>query len=218
LIVFTGIIEAVGEVAAVKDLGGGKQLSIRADFAHDLHEDQSVSISGVCQTVIAVKGNQFDVVSVEETLLKTNMGTLQPGSAVNLERSITPATRLDGHLVQGHVDATGLITAVQKQTSSWLFTVSYEERFAPYLIPTGSIAVDGISLTVARLQEGSFTVAIIPYTFDHTIVPQWHEGSVVNLEFDVIGKYVARWLERGDRTSAPDNISMDLLRSTGFAE
>ena len=215
---FTGIVEAMGEVSTVHDLGGGRRLSIRADFASELHEDQSVSISGACHTVVGTSGSVFDVISVEETLLKTNLGDLQPGSVVNLERSITAASRLDGHIVQGHVDATGRIEAVEEQTTSWLFTVSYESRFAPYLIPTGSIAIDGISLTVARLHEDALTVAIIPYTYEHTTVRHWSPGDRVNLEFDVIGKYVARFLERGRSSPAPDNISMDLLRRTGFAE
>ena len=216
--VFTGIVESMGEVTAATDLGGGRRLSIRADFAPELHVDQSVCISGACQTVGAVSGDVFDVVSVEETLLKTNLGDLRAGSAVNLERSITPASRLDGHIVQGHVDATGVVEAVEEQVSSWLYTISFEERFAPYLIPTGSIAVDGISLTVARLHDEAFTVAIIPYTYEHTTVRHWKPDNRVNLEFDVIGKYVARFLERGGRPSAPDSISMDLLRRTGVAE
>ena len=215
---FTGIVESVGEVAAVQDLGGGRRISIRADFAGDLHEDQSICISGACHTVVGVSGSTFDVVSVEETLLKTNIGDLRPGSSVNLERSITPASRLDGHIVQGHVDATGRIDSVEEHTSSWMFTIAFEDRFARYLIPTGSIAVDGISLTVARLQDTSFTVAIIPYTYEHTTVRSWKAGGRVNLEFDVIGKYVARFLERGAGASAPDNVSMDLLRKTGFVE
>ncbi len=215
---FTGIVESVGEVAAVQDLGGGRRVSVRADFASDLHEDQSICISGACHTVVGLSDSTFDVISVEETLLKTNLGELGPGSAVNLERSITPASRLDGHIVQGHVDATGRIVSVEEQTSSWMYTISFEDRFARYLIPTGSIAVDGISLTVARLQDRSFTVAIIPYTYEHTTVRDWKTGGRVNLEFDVIGKYVARFLERGGRATATDNISMDLLRKTGFAE
>ena len=192
---FTGIIEAVGRIAAVEDLGGGRRLTVEAPFAGELRVDQSVSVSGACQTVVAVTDETFDVVAVEETLRKTTFGTFEAGRRVNLERAMRPDTRLDGHFVQGHVDATGRVTAVVEETTSWLYTVAFDPAFARFVIPVGSIAIDGISLTVARLGEAELTVAIIPHTYTHTNVPDWQPGVEVNLEFDMIGKYVARSME-----------------------
>ncbi len=195
---FTGIIEAVGTVVAAEGLGGGRRLTVKAPFAAALRPDQSVAINGACQTVISADEAVFDVVAVEETLRKTTLGRLQSGNPVNLERAMTPERRFDGHFVQGHVDATGTVAAVQEETTDRLYTIRFDEKFAPYLIPVGSVAVDGISLTVARLGEDTFTVAVIPHTYAHTNVPTWQAGASVNLEFDLLGKYVARQLaQRG---------------------
>jgi len=214
---FTGIIEEVGKIAAMRDLGGGRRLSVEAKMAPELRPDQSVAVNGVCQTVVAVEGTTFDVVAVEETLRKTTFGALTAETPVNRERALQPTDRLDGHFVQGHVDATGTVIAVEKEQTNGLYRVRFEAQFTPYLIPVGSITLDGISLTVARLDERELTVAIIPHTYDHTNVPTWKPGTRVNIEFDMIGKYVVRWLARqgGDLTKA-SKISEEWLREQGF--
>lgn len=201
---FTGIIEEVGRLAAVHELGGGRRLVVEADLAAALRPDQSVAVNGACQTVVAAGEGRFEVVAVEETLRKTTLGALAPGEPVNLERAMQPTSRLDGHFVQGHVDATGTIVGQEEEATGRLYRVAFEARFAPYLIPVGSITIDGISLTVARLDDDELTVAIIPHTYAHTNVPTWKAGRRVNLEFDLLGKYVVRWLEhRTPRGDAP---------------
>ena len=212
---FTGIIEEVGKIAAVRDLGGGRRLRVEAKMTPELRPDQSVAINGVCQTVVAVEGTTFDVVAVEETLRKTTVGALTAGMPVNLERALQPTGRLDGHFVQGHVDATGTVAAVEKEQTNWLYRVRFDPQFAPYLIPVGSIALDGISLTVARLDETDLTVAIIPHTYTHTTVATWKPGTCVNMEFDMIGKYVVGWLSR-QSGEAGSKITESWLREQGF--
>ena len=192
---FTGIIEQIGEVVGVEDLGGGRRFTIKAPMAADLRPDLSVAVNGACQTVVANDAAAFEVVAVEETLRKTTLGSFQVGHKVNLERPLQPNGRLDGHFVQGHVDATGEVLSVEPEANSWLCRVAFPPSFAPYLIPVGSITLDGISLTVARLDDEALTVAIIPHTYTHTNVQQWAPGTAVNLEFDMIGKYVVRWME-----------------------
>lgn len=194
---FTGIIEAVGEVASVETREGGRRLVVAAPFADELRVDESVAVNGACLTVVEHDAGTFAADVVEETLAKTNLGQLAAGDGVNLERAMRAGGRLDGHLVQGHVDATGEVVDVQALADSWLVRVRYPERFAPYLIPVGSVALDGISLTVARLEGDTLTVAIIPHTWAHTTVSAWRPGRAVNLEFDLIGKYVVRALEHG---------------------
>lgn len=210
---FTGIIEEVGSLTAVQNLGGGRRLTITAAMAPDLRIDESVSVNGACQTVVAVTDTTFDVIAVEETLRKTTFGDFSTGRRVNLERAMQPTGRLDGHIVQGHVDATGTVVDVQAETTSWLYTIRFAEQFAPYLIPVGSIAVDGISLTVARLAENTFTVAIIPHTYEHTTIHRWQSGTAVNLEFDMIGKYVVRSLRL--QKDQP-KLSAEWLQAQGF--
>lgn len=194
-VMFTGIIEDVGRIEDVRSLEGGRRFTIRSAFAHELEPDDSVAVNGACLTVVARDDRTFEVVAVEETLLKTTLGGLSEGDAVNLERAVSAAGRLDGHIVQGHVDSTGTIEAVEELADSRRVRIRYEPSFAPYLVPTGSVAVDGISLTVARLDNNAFTVSIIPHTLEHTTARTWKPGLAVNLEFDVIGKYVARWME-----------------------
>ncbi|MFN3595983.1 MAG: riboflavin synthase [Rubricoccaceae bacterium] len=193
---FTGIIEDVGRVEAAEPLAGGRRLRLACRFADALRVDESVAVNGVCLTVVACDETAFEAVAVEETLAKTSLGTLAPGDAVNLERALALGARLDGHLVQGHVDTTGTVEAVEALEDSWMVTVRYPEAFGAYLIPVGSVAVDGISLTVARLEASTFTLAIIPHTWEHTTVHTWQPGRRVNLEFDLVGKYVLRALER----------------------
>jgi riboflavin synthase len=191
---FTGIIEEIGHLARIEDLGGGRRFTLEAAMAPALRPDQSVAVNGVCLTVVQVHGTAFEAVVVEETLSKTTLGTLVEGQPVNLERALQPTGRLDGHFVQGHVDTTGQVVSVEPLATSWRYQVHFDPVFAPYLIPTGAVALDGISLTVARLAEDTLTVAIIPHTHAHTNVRTWHPGTAVNLEFDLIGKYVARIL------------------------
>lgn len=211
---FTGIIEEIGTVTHVEDLGGGKRLTIEAAMTPDLQVDQSVSIDGACQTVVEVNpdAGTFAVDTIEETLRKTTFSTLAAGTPVNLERALQAGDRLDGHFVQGHVDDTGRIVDVEREETDWLYTIQFDPQYAPYLIPVGSIAVDGISLTVARLGDDTFTVAIIPHTSEVTTVSDaWTEGAAVNLEFDLIGKYVTRSLAAGDERPDPDALAKEWL-------
>lgn len=206
---FTGIIKDVGRIAQIDDLGGGLRFTIHSRFASALTVDESIAVNGACQTVVAADEDAFVVDSIEETLRKTTFSTLSVGDPVNLERPLKAGGRLDGHFVQGHVDATGTIAKVEREGTDWLYTVSFPGRFQRYLIPVGSITIDGISLTVARIGEGTLTVAIIPHTYEHTIVSDaWSEGAAVNLEFDMLGKYVVGFMET--QGAAPDG-GWDLL-------
>ncbi len=191
---FTGIIEEVGTVDAVEPLAGGRHLRIACSFADALRVDESVAVDGVCLTVVAQDAEAFEAVAVEETLSKTALGDRRPGDGVNLERALVLGARLDGHLVQGHVDTTGTVERVEALDDSHLVRIRYPAADAPSLIPRGSICVDGISLTVARLDEppGTFALAIIPHTWEKTTAARWHPGQAVNLEFDLVGKYVLR--------------------------
>ncbi|MDZ7659976.1 riboflavin synthase [Fodinibius sp.] len=192
---FTGIIKSVGTVTSITSLDDGKEITIRSDFAHEVSIDQSISINGVCHTVTGCDENSFTVQSVAETLRKTNIGGLQKDDSVNLERSLRPDQLLDGHIVQGHVDATGTIQKIEQEGTDWLFTIEYPPKYSNLIVGRGSIAIDGISLTVANEQDNTFTVAIIPYTYEHTNLSAKEMGNTVNLEFDVLGKYVVKYLE-----------------------
>jgi len=192
---FTGIIKEVGRVQRVKNMDGGKELSIACDMAPKVQVDQSISINGACHTVTDHDAETFTVQSVEETLRKTNMGDLEEGAGVNLERSLTAEQLLDGHLVQGHVDGTGTIESIKQEGTDWLLAIKYAAAFDDLIVGRGSIAVDGISLTVANNQPQTFTVAVIPYTFEHTNLCDRQPGDVVNLEFDILGKYVVQYLK-----------------------
>ena len=214
---FTGIIEEVGTIGAVHELGGGRRFLLQANMAPELRPDQSVSTNGVCLTVVAIQGNTFTVEAVEETLQKTTLGAFKTGQKVNLERAMRPDGRLDGHLVQGHVDSTGVITAIDTLPTSWLYTVRFDPAFAPFLIPVGSITLDGVSLTVARLDSITLTVSIIPHTYEKTIISDWRVGQQVNMEFDLIGKYVARQLAHHKADdSSPNQITKSWLRDQGY--
>ena len=193
---FTGIIEEVGRVQAVTPLAGGRRFRLACAFAEALEVDESVAVQGVCLTVVARDAEAFEAVAVEETLSKTTLGRLAVGDAINLERAVRLGGRLDGHLVQGHVDAAGTVHSVETLADSHLVRIAYPSADARFLIPRGSIAIDGVSLTVARLDEpdvpSSFAVAIIPHTWEHTTAAQWVAGRPVNLEYDLVGKYVLR--------------------------
>lgn len=199
---FTGIIQETGIVKKAESLnGGGMQFTIACSFAKTVHIDESIAINGACHTVTAFNETTFTVQSVEETLRKTSMGSLEEGIVVNLERSLTLQHGIEGHLVQGHVDTTGIITTMEKEETGWLVGIKYPEEFDTMIVGRGSITVEGISLTVARELKNEFVVAIIPYTWEHTNLNTKKTGDTVNLEFDVIGKYVVKYLASIGRDS-----------------
>lgn len=192
---FTGIIETLGRVEKLEKDGGNLHITISSNITPELKIDQSVAHNGVCLTVIAIDGNSYTVTAIEETLQKTSLGLLQEGNKVNLERAMVLGTRLDGHIVQGHVDQTARCTAVEKKDGSWLFSFEYDVAKDNVTIEKGSITIDGTSLTVVNSGTNFFSVAIIPYTYENTCFNSYKIGTFVNLEFDVIGKYVARLME-----------------------
>jgi riboflavin synthase len=190
---FTGIVEEIGIIAGKKKKGDGLRLLISAPkSAYELEVNDSVAINGVCQTVISKKGTIFEVEAVEETLKKTTFASLKIDNLVNLELPMKLNDRLGGHLVLGHVDCVGTITNIDKRVNSWIYSVRVPERFLRYTIPIGSIAIDGVSLTIAEMNESDVNVSIIPHTMENTIFKLYKVGSAVNLEFDVIGKYIER--------------------------
>ncbi|MGV3502067.1 MAG: riboflavin synthase [Adhaeribacter sp.] len=189
---FTGIIEAQGRVREIKTEGSNKHFYLTCPFVHELKIDQSLAHNGVCLTVVEVSGEQYRVTAIEETLNKTNLNDLQVGDLVNLERCMAANGRFDGHVVQGHVDQTAVCTGVEDHNGSWLFSFRYDAGSGNVTVEKGSICVNGISLTVVNSRPDAFSVAIIPYTFEHTNLNQVKPGTRVNLEFDIIGKYVAR--------------------------
>ena len=192
---FTGIVSEIGKIENIRSLnGGGTETTIACSFAGTCHIDESIAINGACHTVTRFDDKTFTVQSVEETLRKTSMGDLKAGDGVNLERSMTLQAGIEGHLVQGHVDTTGTITSTEKEETGWLITVEYPEEFQNMIVGRGSITMEGISLTIAREEENQFTVAIIPYTWEHTNLKFKKPGDKVNLEFDIIGKYVVKYL------------------------
>ncbi len=192
---FTGIVEAIGEIVALSTEEGNLHLTLRCPFTSELQIDQSVAHNGVCLTVVDIKGADYTVTAIEETLKKSNLGQVKMGDLINLERAMKLGDRLDGHMVQGHVDQTGECTKISQSNGSWIFTFRYHPDFHNITVEKGSITVNGVSLTVVDSAQGSFSVAIIPYTFEHTNFKSFKIGSIVNLEFDVIGKYVKRITE-----------------------
>ncbi len=193
---FTGIIEALGRVTDIRQENTNKHFTLTSPFTHELKIDQSVAHNGVCLTVVSINGDAYTVTAIDETLKKTNLNELQIGDAVNLERCMQANGRFDGHVVQGHVDQTAVCEEVSDENGSWLFTFRYDASKGNVTVEKGSICVNGISLTVVNSQEDRFSVAIIPYTFEHTNLHAVKAGTTVNLEFDIIGKYVARLLGR----------------------
>lgn len=193
---FTGIIEALGKVVSIKKDKDNVHFEIESPFTHELKVDQSVAHNGVCLTVTSVTADSYFVTAIHETLQKTNLGTWGEGDAVNLERCMQLGGRLDGHIVQGHVDQTGTCIQVTDENGSWVYTFEYDASKGNVTIEKGSITVNGISLTVVNSQSNKFSVAIIPYTYEHTNLQYVKAESQVNLEFDVIGKYVARLIQR----------------------
>ena len=192
---FTGLIESVGHVSGITPAASGYRVSIRTALAADLSLGESVAVNGVCLTVTSVEGGLLHADIGPETARVTTLGTLRPDQAVNLERSMRADARFGGHFVQGHVDATGVVEALRRDGDSQWLTIAFPPGVAPLLITKGSVCVDGISLTVAALREGQFDVMIIPYTWAHTNLSSLGVGGRVNLECDMIGKYVARSLD-----------------------
>jgi riboflavin synthase len=193
---FTGIIEAQGQVREIKTEGTNKHFFLSCPFVKELKIDQSLAHNGVCLTVVDISGDRYQVTAIDETLKKTNLNDLKVGDLVNLERCMAATGRFDGHVVQGHVDQTAVCTQVLDQDGSWLFTFRYDAGSGNITVEKGSICVNGISLTVVGSQPDAFSVAIIPYTYEHTNLKHVRPGDTVNLEFDIIGKYVARLLGR----------------------
>lgn len=192
---FTGIIESMGNVVALTSNGTNKTFWIRSDISRDLKVDQSVSHNGVCLTVEELKGDQHRVTAIEETLRKTDLGDWTVGQPINLERSMLMNGRLDGHIVQGHADCTAICIGKHPLEGSWEFRFRFPGSYAPLVIEKGSISVNGISLTVFNVTDTEFTVAIIPYTITHTNLGSLEPGSQVNIEFDIVGKYINRKIQ-----------------------
>ena len=192
---FSGIVEEAAKVVSIEKEQDNLHISMECSFVNELKIDQSISHNGVCLTVVGKTDKTYTVTAIRETLLKSNLGQLQPGDKVNLERSMSLNGRLDGHIVQGHVDQTAQCTAVEESDGSWYFSFEYDISKGNLTVEKGSIAVNGVSLTVVNSQNGSFQVAIIPFTYEVTNFHQIKPGTIVNLEFDIIGKYVARILE-----------------------
>ncbi|MGB0984776.1 MAG: riboflavin synthase [Saprospiraceae bacterium] len=190
---FTGIIEALGKIEKLEKEGSNVHLTIRSDISDALKIDQSLSHNGVCLTVVALENGTHTVTAIEETLIRSNIGDLKVGSLVNLERAMMANARLDGHIVQGHVDTTGQCVEVKEVDGSWYFTFKYQPNKEHLLVDKGSICINGVSLTVVNPTEDTFSVAIIPYTYEHTTFKNIKNGSTINLEFDIIGKYIARY-------------------------
>ena len=193
---FTGIIENLAKVAKVEKSQSNLELYIESTLAGELTVDQSVAHNGVCLTVVEIFGDRtYRVTAIEETIDKTNLGDLTQGDSINLERCMTLGARLDGHIVQGHVDQIGICENIQEKDGSWIYTFSYDTSMENVTVEKGSITVNGTSLTVVNSSKGVFSVAIIPYTYENTVFNTLSKGDRVNLEFDVIGKYVARMME-----------------------
>lgn len=190
---FSGIIEESAKVVSLERDRGNLHITLTCSFVNELKIDQSVSHNGVCLTVVKKSGDTYTVTAIKETLEKSNLGLLKAGSGVNIERSMKMDGRLDGHIVQGHVDQTAVCTSVKEADGSWYFTFQYEPVRDDYMtVEKGSICVNGVSLTVVNSKDRSFEVAIIPYTYEHTNFKEIREGTVVNLEFDILGKYIAK--------------------------
>lgn len=189
---FTGIIEELGTVSEVRKENSNLILTIITAFTPELKVDQSVAHNGVCLTVVEIKGNEYKVTAIDETLKRTNLGSLKSGDKINLERCMKLGDRLDGHIVQGHVDTVAEVTRIEEQNGSWLFYFKYPYSSENVTVEKGSVCVNGVSLTVVESKDHSFSVAIIPFTWEHTNFHTLKTGDFVNIEFDVIGKYVAR--------------------------
>ncbi len=193
---FTGLVEEIGVVNSIIRIGGAKRIKVSADkVINDLKIDDSIALNGTCQTVVSISGKSFEVEAVEETLKKTTLGEFKSGTNINLERALALGSRLGGHIVQGHIDCTGIITKIKNLQSSTIIWVQYPLEQAKYLIKHGSICVDGISLTIADISRNEFMLSVIPHTLKNTLITNYKIGDRVNLEFDLIGKYIENLLK-----------------------
>lgn len=193
---FTGIVEAMGSLVKTEVKGTNVEFWFTCPFTQELKVDQSLAHNGVCLTIVEIQGEQYRVTAIDETLKKTNLGDLKIGQKVNLERCLAANARFDGHIVQGHVDLTGVCTEIKDQQGSWEYRFSYPKSSGHVTVEKGSICVNGTSLTVVDSQDDSFTVCIIPYTYEHTVFHQLSVGDRVNLEFDILGKYIKKLMQR----------------------
>lgn len=189
---FTGIIEGLGTVRKIEKDGDNVHFTLSSTFANELKIDQSLAHNGVCLTVVDISGDEYTVTAIDETLQKTNLGDLSVGDFANLERCMKLGDRLDGHIVQGHVDQTGKVTGVEELDGSWKFTFEYDISKSNLTVEKGSITINGVSLTVVDSGRNSFSVCIIPYTYEHTNFCKFKIGTTVNLEFDIVGKYLTK--------------------------
>ncbi len=189
---FSGIVEEAGKVVALRKEKENLHITIECSFVDELKIDQSVAHNGVCLTVVELSDKTFTVTAIQETLIKSNLGLLEVDNKVNLERSMKPESLLDGHIVQGHVDQTATCTKVEEADGSWYYTFEYDPNLGNITVEKGSVSVNGVSLTVVNSQDTSFQVAIIPFTYELTNFHEFKEGTVVNLEFDIIGKYITK--------------------------
>ena len=213
---FTGIIEEIGKVESIQSFSKGLQLTILAQrSAAELHINDSISINGVCQTVIRRHESSFEVEAVEETLKKTTFNSLRINDSVNLELPMRLNERLGGHLVLGHVDTVGRIMNIEPRESSWMFTLDIPEKFLQYIVSVGSIAIDGVSLTVAEMHQNNIRVSIIPHTMENTIFKYYKINDRVNLEFDIIGKYIEQLLKKNE-IKGKSVFSEQYLRESGY--
>jgi len=216
---FTGIIQEIGHVSDIHGEGDGINLRIDAPrSAPDLQINESVAVNGVCLTVVGRNETSFQVQAVEETLLKSSLRHLHPGDPVNLELPVSLHQRLGGHVVLGHVDRVGIVRRIEPRSTSWMFWVEYPTDMKKYLIPVGSIAIDGVSLTVATIDRDCVGISIIPHTMENTIFRYYKPGSVVNLEFDIIGKYIIQFMELKptENDGTKDFLTEKHLRELGF--
>lgn len=195
---FTGLIEEIGIVKSVKPLGKGLRIAVSGKrVMDDLKIDDSIALDGVCQTVVAVNSDFFEVDTIEQSLSKTTLNKIKPGRKLNLERAVQLSSRMGGHLVQGHVDCTGKVSSIEQASLERNITISFPGEFAKYIVPVGSICVNGVSLTASSVSGNSFTVSIIPHSLKMTTLNDLSTGSSVNLEFDIIGKYIEKMLSEG---------------------
>jgi riboflavin synthase len=195
---FTGIIETKGVIKEITEKGKNRSFGIETSLAAELKVDQSVSHNGICLTIEEIAGLLHRVTAIDETLQKTNAGNWKVGDSVNIERCLKIDGRLDGHLVQGHVDTTGICKKRTEKDGSWVFEFEFDKKFAAMVIEKGSVCINGISLTAFNVKKKRFSVAIIPFTFEHTTIQHVHEGDAVNIEFDLLGKYILRKLSLKD--------------------
>lgn len=195
---FSGIIESLGNITEIRDEGTNRHLTVESPISKDAYIDQSISHNGVCLTVIAINEDTHTITAIDETLKKSNIGQLKVGDLVNLERALTAGHRLDGHFVQGHVDTTAICTDIQSKDGSWIFHFKTDQKFDALMVEKGSICINGISLTLIDAQWDYFSIGVIPYTYEHTNLSHLKPGDSVNIEFDILGKYIHKYLQNLD--------------------